>query len=95
LCRIADPTTIISQLASNRSTNDRTLALVHYRSGALQLTRFTDVVMCQALLAQLLVPAPDLQAAGCLGAHWNERVDPDISLVLFDTATPASYALFR
>jgi hypothetical protein len=34
-------------------------------------------------------------AAGCLGARWNERVEPAVNFVLFDTTPVAYFTLFR
>lgn len=84
-----------ARLCRYRSKEGRILALVHYRSGPLQLARFTDVVMCQALLAQLFVPSPRVDAAGCLGARWNERVESAVNFVLFDATPGTHFTLFR
>lgn len=51
--------------------------------------------MCQALLAELLVLNPKVDAAGCLGARWNERADPAVNFVLFDTTPVTYFTLFR
>jgi hypothetical protein len=84
-----------ARLCRYASKDGRILAMVYYRSGPLQHARFTDTLMCEALLAELLTITAKTDAAGCLGGRWNERIKPALNLVLFD-ATPRTYlAMFR
>jgi hypothetical protein len=71
------------------------LAIVQYQSGPMQRARWTDTVMCAALLAELFEANPKSRAAGCVGAHWNEVERLDVNLVLFEVTKQGGLALLR
>jgi hypothetical protein len=84
---------VLVKLCRYRAKDDKRLALVQYQSGLPQLTRWSDVVMCKDLLAQVLKAPRRADVAGCLGAHWNARERVDLSFVLFEVRPEGTFAL--
>lgn len=71
------------------------LSIVQYQLGAMQVARWFDVVMCRALLAELLPHDAEPGAAACVGAHWAAFERAEVSLVLFELAQGSRLALTR
>ena len=99
--RLGDPIALwllpptAARICSFKSKDDKAvLSLVQYQRGWMQRTRWSDEIMCRALLAALLEGdrRRDTHFAGCLGAHWNELSRIDVSLMLFETAEPGRLA---
>jgi hypothetical protein len=84
-----------AQLCRYRAKDGKMLALAQYPRGSLQLARWSDVVMCRALLMELLPESVPAEVAGCVGAHWHEREKTATSVVLFDRTRPGVLALLR
>jgi hypothetical protein len=88
-----------ARLCRFRFEDGSVLALVQYQSGPMQLTRWTDAVMCRALLGELAgddaKAGRKSRAAGCIGAHWAGFERAEVSLVLFDVLEGSRLALIR
>jgi hypothetical protein len=84
-----------ARICSFKSKDNKVvLSLVQYQRGWMQRARWSDEIMCRALLAALLDGdrKRDSHFAGCLGAHWNELSRIDVNLMLFETPEPGRLA---
>ena len=83
-----------ARICGFKSKDNKVLSLVQYQRGWMQHERWSDEIMCRALLAALLDGdrKRDSHFAGCLGAHWNELSRVDVNLMLFETPEPGRLA---
>jgi hypothetical protein len=73
----------------------RSLFLVHFQSGPLQWTDWTNRLGCRALLYRLMPsPAPGA-LAGCVGGPWGEFDRTDLALAFFEVTPSGEFAVIR
>jgi hypothetical protein len=73
----------------------RSLFLVHFQSGPLQWTDWTNRLSCRALLHRMM-PSPSAgDLAGCLGGPWGGFDRTDLAFAFFEVTPSGEFAVIR
>jgi len=73
----------------------RTLSLVHFQSGPLQWTDWTNRLGCRALLYRLMPSRTPGDLAGCIGGPWAKLDRTDLALSFFEITPSGEFAAIR
>jgi hypothetical protein len=73
----------------------RTLSLVHFQSGPLQWTDWTNRLGCRALLYRLMPSRTPGDLAGCIGGPWAKMDRTDLALSFFEVTPSGEFAAIR
>jgi hypothetical protein len=73
----------------------RSLFLVHFQSGPLQWTDWTNRLGCRALLHRLMPSPSPGDLAGCIGGPWGGFDRTDLALAFFEVTPSGEFAVIR
>ncbi len=73
----------------------RPLFLVHFQSGPLQWTEWTNRLGCRALLSRLMPSPSPGDLAGCLGGPWGGFDRTDLAVAFFEVTASGEFAVIR
>ena len=73
----------------------RALSLVHFQSGPLQWTDWTNRLGCRALLYRLMPSRTPGDLAGCIGGPWAKMDRTDLALSFFEITPSGDLAAIR
>ena len=71
------------------------LSLVHFQSGPLQWTDWTNRLGCRALLYRLMPSRTPGDLAGCIGGPWAKMDQTDLALSFFEITPSGEFAAIR
>lgn len=81
------------QIESEKS--GRSLFLVHFQSGPLQWTNWTNRLGCRALLYRLMPSPSPGDLAGCIGGPWGGFDRTDLAVSFFEFTPSGEFAVIR
>ena len=73
----------------------RSLLLVHFQSGPLQWTNWTNRLGCRALLYRLMPSPSPGDLAGCIGGPWGGFDRTDLAVAFFEVTPSGEFAVIR
>ena len=73
----------------------RPLFLVHFQSGPLQWTDWTNRLGCRALLHRMMPSRSAGDLAGCVGGPWGGFDRTDLALAFFEVTPSGEFAVIR
>jgi hypothetical protein len=73
----------------------RPLFLVHFQSGPLQWTDWTNRLSCRALLQRLMPSRSAGDIAGCIGGPWGGFDRTDLAVAFFEVTPSGEFAVIR
>lgn len=73
----------------------RSLFLVHFQSGPLQWTDWTNRLGCRALLYRLMPSPSPGDLAGCIGGPWGGFDRTDLAVSFFEFTPSGEFAVIR